>query len=265
MATVTAPVVALQDDADLSGFTVDAPAGPTFLRLAVDYACNLACPSCRSTPHRAIPGEHARVRAVQAAALSEGILEGLEWLSISGSGDPFASAANLELLRSLSPEKTPNLKVRLHTNGLLLDATAWEKLGPARRMVRAVEVSADAATPETYAVNRGGNWAVLIRNLEFISSLRSAGALEIFQLSFVVQSNNWREAPAFLAMGRRLGCDVVAFSAISNWGTFRPEDFVERAVHLPGHPDRPALRAQFSMPQFSSPPAALGGLLDPEP
>jgi len=264
LATSTGPVQQVAEDADLSAYPL-VPPGPRYLNLAVDLACNLACPSCRVAPHRSSPADRDRVRRVQAAALSEGILEGLDWLSVSGSGDPFASAPHLELLRTLSPARLPGLKLRLHTNGLLLDETAWAGLGEAREMVRAIEVSVDAATPETYAVNRGGDWGVLQRNLAFVAGLRRGGPLETLQLSFVTQANNWREAPAFVEMGRGLGADAVLFTALRNWGTFREEDFAARAVHLPEHPERDAMRALFAREPLSAPPALVGGLLDPAP
>ncbi len=260
VATATGPVELVADDVDLSSFQIEMATGPKFLNLAIDLACNLACPSCRSRKHQSSPEDRQRVRKIQ-AVLADGVLNDLEWLSVSGSGDPFASAPHLELLRSLSPERYPHLKVKLHTNGLLFDERAWESLGSARSMIRAVEVSVDAATPETYALNRGGDWTALWQNLAFIGTVRAQGPVQDLQLSYVVQANNWREAPLFVEVAKVLLVDRVFFSAIRNWGTFSEDEFNVRAAHRLGHPDRHALREQFTHMKADS-FVLIGGLLD---
>lgn len=73
-------------------------------------------------------------------------------------------------------------------------------------------------------------------NLAFIATLQVTG-----KLSFVVQQNNWREIPAFIALARRFGFSAY-LSQMVNWGTFSREEFRRRAVHLPEHPEYPALR-----------------------
>lgn len=259
LATVTGPVQWVEDEV-IAAFQSETR-GPKFVNLAVDLSCNLACPSCRKAAHKSSREDRERVRHVQAATLADGVLDDLEWLSVSGSGDPFASAAHLELLRSLTPEHYPHLSIKLHTNGLLFDSSTWQALGEARSMIRAVEVSVDAATPETYAVNRGGDWRTLLRNLDFIGSLRTAGPVRDLQLSYVVQANNWREAPAFVELAKPLSIDRIFFSAIRNWGTFNDDEFRVRAAHRLGHPDRSALRTLFTRLR-AVPRVLIGGLLD---
>lgn len=258
--TAVGPVVEVPDD-----FT--APYGETveaigLLNLAIDRTCNLACPTCRRQPWVATPEQRRGITAIQDVLTSPEVLRITRRLSVSGSGDPFVSGPHRELLRRLEPDQYPDLRVKLHTNGLLFNRMSWAMMGPIRSRVDSVEVSVDAATPETYAVNRGGDWGTLNRNLRFVSQLRAAGPVEEFQLSFVVQDNNWREMAAFVDLGRSLGADTVYFSDLMNWGTFDPIQFMLRTVSRPDY----AHRAEF-LEMLESvrgrPGVFISGLMDP--
>ncbi len=204
------------------------------LNLAYDRTCNLTCPSCRTAPitHNTGPA-YDRLQEIQNRVLP--LFPYVDLLNITGSGDPFASRTYRDLLRSLDPAAYPNMRLRLHTNALLFTHAVWETLGSAREMLTTVLVSIDAATPETYSVNRrGGDWATLRRNLAFVSRLGRT-----LRLCFVVQANNWREMPAFVTMARGYGA-VVQFQKLRSWITYSPEEYTSRAVHLAEHPERGA-------------------------
>src|SRR4051812_31942547 len=221
--------------------------GPHLVNLAYDRTCNLSCPSCRTDLVVANGRSFDALEAMQERVLENDLLAEIEWLYLTGSGDPFASRLYRDLLRSIDPARYPRLKVRLHTNALLFTAQAWADLGSIRARVYDVEVSIDAASAATYAINRrGGRWETLIDNLGFVASLRGSGPVRCLQLSFVVQSNNWREMPAFVELGDRFRADRIFFSAIRNWGTFTEAEFSRRAVHLPVHPEHAAFVASLT-------------------
>jgi hypothetical protein len=75
-----------------------------------------------------------------------------------------------------------------------------------------------------------------------------------------VQANNWREMPEFAELGRKFGVDVVLFTGLKNWGTYSREDYAERAVHLPEHPDYDAFKRWLQQPAFSEKGVLLGDL-----
>jgi len=221
--------------------------GPKKLNLCYDRSCNLACPSCRSGWLNAAGAERERVEKLT-ERLVGGAGAGAEILTLSGLGDPFGSAALLGLLRSFRSEDFPRLRrIDLHTNGQLWDEAMWRGLPAVHPFVKATEISVDAASAATYALNRrGGDFDRLLRNLDFLATLPIA-----LKLSFVVQANNYREMPAFVDLGRRYGSSLY-FSQLVNWGTFSREEFRARAVHLPDHPEHPAfigiLRRLAGMP-----------------
>lgn len=206
------------------------------LKLDYDQSCNLTCPSCRLV-HSSKFVDRDKILKIHEAVLTSGALECTDQLYVTGAGDPFASELYWNFLRNL-PDLSPNpdLTIFLHTNGLLLDAEHWEALGPARDRVTHIGISIDAATPKTYALNRGASWHKLMTNFEFIANLRTRNLSLMLGLYFVVQANNFLEMPKFTLFGLNHKANWISFSALRNWGTYSTKDYLNRAVHLPSHP-----------------------------
>lgn len=237
------------------------PWGPKELNAAFDRSCNLSCPSCRT--EKIIETEHeAEILSIQ-ARLSSGVLKNVRKLFITGSGDPFGSPYFYRWLRRMKRADMPGLEaIHLHTNAQLWTPRAWQHI-PAeiRELIRTCGISIDAATAETYAVNRrGGQFERLLENLAFISELRRDGVLDTVHISMVVQANNFREMPDFVRLGKRFGFDMVYFGNLRNWGTFTSDEYRARAVHLPGHAEHDAFLEVLRDPVFMEPPAFLGNL-----
>jgi MoaA/NifB/PqqE/SkfB family radical SAM enzyme len=212
-----------------------------WLNLAYDRTCNLSCPSCRTDVLVAGGDSYRALRLLQERVLANDLLTQIDWLYVTGSGDPFASRLYRDLLRSIDPGLCPRLQIKLHTNGLLFTPSAWNDLGPAQTLVSEVEVSIDGAGESTYRLNRrGGDWPQLLQRLGFISSLRQTGRIRTLQFSFVVQANNWREMPAFVDVAETFAADRIFFAPLRNWGTFSAEELARRTVHDPRHPEHGA-------------------------
>jgi pyruvate-formate lyase-activating enzyme len=239
--------------------TLDAP--PAKINLSFDRTCNLACPSCRSEFYAARPAERDAMLMVTETKIMP-VLETADMLSISGSGDPFASKACRYILHSLQPERCPRLEINIATNGVLFTPAEWEQLARLHGRIGMVHVSLDAAEAATYAVvRRGGDWARVLVNLEFLVALARDGALRAVNIVFVVQARNWREMPDFVRLGRRLGVNCVYFSLLENWGTFSETGYEANAVQYPGHRDhRDFLRMLAGAPELDDPIVRLGSL-----
>ena len=213
------------------------PSGPETLSLHYDPTCNLKCPSCRPEII-GLKGKHLdRVLKIQSLITDSALLEGAKSLLLSGYGDVLASKSHLRLLRALTGERYPDLRIILLTNGLLLTPRMWDTFPGAHPLIREVAVSIDAATPETYRINRGGQFDKLVENLHFIKGLREADRIETFRLNFVVQKNNFREMPEFVRLGRSVSADRIIFQKIGNAPNAGMDDYPDRAIHLPEHPD----------------------------
>ncbi len=237
------------------------PAGPAEVNSAFDLTCNLSCPSCRRELMVWRPGMPQFQVAEKMANEIISALPRIRRLKLAGNGDPFASRLYWKILTSIDRELHPNLRVILHTNGLLFTAERWKEIKKAHGLIDTVEVSIDAADGGTYALNRrGGSFETLLGRLQYIAELRKQNSIRKLLISFVVQANNFREMPAFVELGRSLNADTIIFSRITDWGTFPPSIFTGRSVHLSDHP----LHAEFvdviSAPVFAEKDVFLGNL-----
>ena len=232
------------------------------LTLSYDPTCNLKCPSCR-TAHL---GSSENTELIHRMVIQSGILQRTNLLYIAGDGDPIASPLYWSLLRSLDPlPLNPKLAVRLHTNGLLLTPERWAELGETSRRVINICVSVDAACEDTYRINRGGSWRLLQDNLAFISSLPGIS----LEMNFVVQANNFREMTDFVRLAFGYSAKVIFFAGLRNWdapkrpggAVFLGPDHLNRAVHLPSHPQHRQLLEILQDPIFKDPRILLADYL----
>ena len=210
---------------------------PTQLNLCFDHSCNLACPSCRDELQQASGAALEQAEQI-ATIIHQELLPGAEIVTLSGFGDPFGSPTYRRLLLQLKRCDFPQLRqIHLHSNGQRLTPQMWASLPELQSLVAEIEISIDAATAATYQTNRrGGDFARLLENLEFLSQQPCR-----LILSLVVQQNNWREIPQLLKLADRFAAKVY-LSQLVNWGTFSKQEFRQRAVHLPQHPEHEACR-----------------------
>jgi hypothetical protein len=239
------------------------PYGPRDVNAAFDRSCNLSCPTCRQ---EMIVETEARdeILGLQAKLEAEGVADA-EMLYITGSGDAFGSPYFLAWLKRLRVESMPRLKkIHLHTNAQLWTPRVWTEIDEGvRAYIKSAEISIDAASPETYALNRrGGRWDRLLRNLDFIGGLRREGPLEFVKIHMVVQHNNFHEMPAFVELGKQFGLDLVYFSRLADWGTFDAAELARRSVHQANHPRHGELRRVLQDPRLRDPSVDLGNLTE---
>jgi len=236
------------------------PEGPETVNAAFDRSCNLSCPSCR-TEHIIEAQSQSDIEALQRRLESE-TFDNLRTLFISGSGDAFGSPFFLRWLRTLKVPKHPKLRIHVQTNAQLWTAQIWAKIPPeVQERMASAEISIDAASGPTYALNRrGGDWSTLLNNLEFIAGLRARGPLTFLQLDMVIQDNNFAEMPAFVELGKRYGADRVFFTHLTNWNTFSPEELLQRSVHLPVHARHRDLLSVLHDPILDHPIVNMGNL-----
>jgi MoaA/NifB/PqqE/SkfB family radical SAM enzyme len=239
------------------------PWGPRDVNCSYDRSCNLSCPSCRT---KIIQESRAkdRIERIQQRINDEALADA-RLLYITGSGDPFGSPFFRKWLQTMRRADMPTLdRIHLHTNAQLWTPRMWESIPEEiRALVKTADISIDAGQAATYEINRrGGRWDVLLENLAFVRTLRTEGPLEWLGINMCVQANNYREMPAFVALGERFGADTTAFSRINNWGTFTDAEFRSRAVHDPAHPEHDALLDVLADAALERPIVYLGNLLD---
>lgn len=215
------------------------PEGPTVAVVLADNRCNLKCRQCRSEHIFTLSDENKAV-IDRADRLLERNRESLVKLHLSTDGEVFFSPWLRNLLKSVSRERFPVLEsIQITSNGLLFDERAYEALKPGTSYIKNVSISIDAGTKEVYQVVRGGDWEKLMANLEWLSSLRKSGQINILTLSFVVGLRNFMTIPEFVDLGERLGADHISFARLRPMGDVK-ESSTEFVYH-PKHPLYPQL------------------------
>ena len=217
-------------------------AAPTFINLAFDRSCNLQCPSCRdgvySLNKRVDPAQFQRKREMLEQLLEYGYkAKPRTTINVTGSGDPFASALFRDFMTQMDGARNRNLHLQLHTNGVLFTPENWGTLDKMHGNPISAIISLDAGTAATYAVTRrGGDWAKLMKNLEFVADLYRKRQLTWVRLDFVCQRLNYREMPLFVEIAKRHGF-FCYFSRILEWkdSGYEGSAFFEHDVFNPLH------------------------------
>ena len=242
------------------------PYGPREINCSYDRSCNLSCPSCRTQV--IIESRNKQQILTIQDKINDQALKDAEWLCITGSGDPFGSPFFRRWLQTMKRADMPLLTgIHLHTNAQLWTPEMWSTIAAdIRELITSAEISIDAARAETYAYNRrGGSFEKLLKNLEFISTMRLGGPLEWLGLSMVVQENNFEEMTEFVRLGQSFNSDLVYFSKLINWGTYSEIEYCERAVHLPAHPRHREFVAMLGDEVFNQQIVNLGNLTELRP
>mgnify|MGYP000447331828 CR=1 FL=1 len=220
---------------------------PASINFTFDRSCNLKCPSCRVELIMAKPGKVDKINTTL-DFINNNYAENVRKIFITGSGDPFASKSFRKFLQEFDYKKYPNLQdLSLSTNGILFNKKQWDLIKNAHPYIKTVEISIDAATKNTYenVTRLGGNWEILMDNLEFVNSIES---IENLRLSFVVQQSNYKEMYDFtnliidkfksrLETQRTKQNTIVYFGQIAPWEALTAESYKKQAVAEPTHPE----------------------------
>ena len=234
--------------------------GPKSLTLAYDPTCNLTCPSCRSEKIVVSGEENKELEKITSKIIS--ILPGVNVITISGNGDPFFSRHYRRILSSLSRDKYPNLKVLLYTNALLFSEKNWNQYPNLHNMVKAIHVSIDAASEETYnVVRQGGNWTLLLENLKFIAKLREKGIVDNIYFKYVVQEINFREMPQFVELSKSMNA-LSWFIRMASPAHISGDEFEKNAIFHKEHPRHEEFLETLRHPVFREPEVEMGNLSD---
>lgn len=201
---------------------------PITINVAIDRACNLSCPSCRTKLYNE-PKENSYQRLI--SILSSGV----KHIFINGAGELFINKYLMKAFRDFSFDVYPNVhRFSIITNGTALNRTAWYTLSnDFRTALHDINVSIDSPIKETYErIRVGGNFGVLLKNLEFISGLRKEGSIKNFILTSVLQRLNIAELPKFVEYAISINADHLNLNRIENWGHYDSDEFKNR-IDLP--------------------------------
>lgn len=179
-----------------------APKPKTFI-FCYDATCNVKCIFCRSCHDKqdlAYFDEHMDEMLMS-------MLENAENVCLSGVGECLVSPHSRKLIKRIS-ELFPKIKFSLISNGILCDRENLEELGIIDKLI-SVTISLHATKKSTYdRLVIGGDYDKVIKNLEFLSSLKKSNKLDKLILNFVVNSYNYKEMVDYIKMAQKYDASV---------------------------------------------------------
>jgi len=179
-------------------------------------------------------------------------------LILIGFGDPFASPHTRKWMAEGIDIAD---KITIWTNGILLKSK-WGILSPTtKKAIQSIEISIDAATPETYHMLRaGGDWDILMQNMLFVSGLRKDGQIQNFRINFVVRAENYTEVLDFVDLGNGFGVDDIYFSRMEDWGSISCNQVSNLQVHNKSHKNHAEFLDIMEKARLKDPKVRLGNL-----
>lgn len=197
----------------------DYPSLPT---MCIDYTCNLKCESCREDYRRASGSEYKKIEFL-ADKIQKEVMPNVDDVIMAGNGEVFYSPLYKKMITNESCVKRKHITIK--SNGLLFNEANYNLIERGYENF-SLHISIDAASKEIYeSVRRGGNWKVLVQNMEFAAKLKEEGKIDSFEIYFVVQQKNYKDAKHFVELGIEWNCDKIVFTRIYNWGTYDKELF----------------------------------------
>lgn len=205
-----------------------------------DSTCNLSCPSCRTSVIKVSDSQ-----LLQQQILADKVLKNLFAVPsdqsinfiTSGAGEVFASPMLLHLLENLPVHDFPNLKLNLHTNGLLIPRR-WDRIAQVESHVHQITVSIDAARADTYAqIRRGGQWQDLTEAMEFLQHKKNHLGFKL-HARMIVQAKNYKEILEFYELCKSWSVDRIEYSRLLDWQTWTRSEFITNDVFDVGHPEK---------------------------
>jgi MoaA/NifB/PqqE/SkfB family radical SAM enzyme len=209
---------------------------PDQILFSLDMSCNIRCIFCRD---KMFMNDEAYCEKYMPLIDScfVPMLKDASLLSSNGSGEVLVSKLCRTMIKK-GCAKYPDLKVSLITNGLLCDENNFKELGILDR-VASVSITVNAATEETYnKIMKGGNWKKLMKNLEYLSSLKKNSLIKKVVIKMVVSSLNFREMKGFVEIARKFDF-FASLWPMYNWNSNREisRNFEKFEVWKKTHPN----------------------------
>lgn len=227
---------------------------PSWLFLAHDITCNLACPSCRAGMIVADEAQEKRFEKIEREVFFP--LLGSDdkiTVSVSGQGDAWSSQHYRSIFRYLADHDT-NAELNIHTNALLMGPKRWNEYIGLEKYAPLVDVSIDAATPWVYEyVRQPGKWERLEPNLRFIADKRRKGIFREFHLNATIQMDNFHEIPALIDLAGDLSADSMRLYMMQNTGGHLARDFKTKNIADEQHPMHLAFLETLRDPRLALP------------
>jgi MoaA/NifB/PqqE/SkfB family radical SAM enzyme len=186
---------------------------PIEVSIAVTNSCNLKCVMCPQG-RDLVANQNHLPQPIANAIIP--VINRARRVILSGIGEPLLAPTFSFLLDAL--DKSTGQFSRAHSNGLLMTPALADKILDSG--LKELSFSLDAAREDTYRRIRGASFDKAldgVRSLVVARTRRRESPLRIY-INLILMRENQDEVEDFVALGKRLGVDAVAFSQLFGFG-----------------------------------------------
>lgn len=197
------------------------PSSPSILEIETSTFCNINPPCVMCYPRifdkRQFNGDIEK-------QTFEGLiphLRGFRTISLHGVGEPLLGKKLLTILDNIDTEKTD---VQFNSNGLLLTEKLCHEL--IAKKLKLIDFSLDAATSETYRKIRRSDFALVTKNIQRLSEIKSEQGVNypIIKINMTLMNENLTEAVHFIELADRLGAEIIHFGLLNPFKDYRVDN-----------------------------------------
>ncbi len=204
----------------------DTPPLPEYVMLAYDKECNIQCITCRDKKIKNSLKQNFIHNKILSIMLP--LLQNAKLITISGSGEAFYSRHSRLLIKKLT-KTNKTTKFNIYTNGLLFNEANLKQLNLINR-IENVCVSVHALEPELYKkIMVGSNLDVVLKNLNYISTLYRTGQIKSATINSVISNMNYTEIPKLIELAKKLDF-YISFSIFTPFGSSLDKNYKELAI-----------------------------------
>jgi sulfatase maturation enzyme AslB (radical SAM superfamily) len=183
---------------------------PSMLTLETSSRCNLRCVMCPQAINVVKRPKHMESEMIVSL---ERFIRQSNNVQLHGIGEPLASPAFWDSLKFI-PESCDS---SINTNLTVLDDRRLKNLVASQ--LRAINVSLDAARPETYQKIRGFSFEEVTNNIRrFVDARRESGKkFPLLFMNMTLMRSNIEEVLEFIDMAADMGADSIYFWHLNHW------------------------------------------------
>ena len=196
--------------AEFRAGVLEVRSSPCMLTLETSSRCNLRCVMC---PHAINAVDRPKHLEENLVADLEKFIRQSNSIQLHGIGEPLTSPAFWASLKFL-PE---NCESSINTNLTVLDERRLNDLISSK--LKIVNVSLDAARPETYRKIRGYSFETVIGNIRRLVEERKnrGNKYPLLYMNMTLMRSNIEELPEFIDLAVDLGAETVCFWHLNRW------------------------------------------------
>ncbi|MBI2571080.1 MAG: radical SAM protein [Candidatus Schekmanbacteria bacterium] len=199
------------------------PSHPVLLEVETTKLCNIVPPCVHCFPkvlgEGPEAGQHIRSEIVDKVLP---LFKAADTVSLHGVGEPLTNPRIRELVEAIDHDDT---YLSLCSNGILLNERNARFLVEQR--VKQINISLDAATPETYKKIRRGDLTKILANIKRLARIKEElGSREpTITISMVLMRENASEAVRFVELAKEIGAQTARFSRLNPIDPSYPDDY----------------------------------------